>query len=442
LGCVCVFALRLRVRLRGGASISDDFTEAAPLFRPEAFRSAAHALEGEVIVTAHRRSSIATVAIVCLVGLGALVLAFSKVPRISEVSGWISTTRGVVQVDPLKAGVVEEVRVHEGQTVPAGAVLAIIRIEQVQPDIGATPEKALLRSLQEQDAQLLDSIDLTFRQAEQDTRRTTDSIAAIKAELSAVTAQMQSQRKIIEFARQNAISGETLAKEGALSRRDAALENSEWVQQSRQFSVLVQTEASLTAELATAQGELRRIPTDRDMKIAELEGTRAGIQQRIAEIEGQRSYAITAPIAGRIASLVARPGYPADERRALCEILPLGAKLAAELFVPSSAMTLVRQGQEVRLLYDAFPYSKFGSQVGHVIDVSRSAVLPAEAAAPIEIKEPVYLVHVSLDHDAINTFGRETPLQVGMTLRADIVLESRSIFEWLFEPIYAVRARA
>jgi hypothetical protein len=38
-------------------------------------------------------------------------------------------------------------------------------------------------------------------------------------------------------------------------------------------------------------------------------------------------------------------------------------------------------------------------------------------------------------------FGREVPLQPDMTLRADIILEKRSLIEWLLEPLLSVRHR-
>ena len=46
----------------------------------------------------------------------------------------------------------------------------------------------------------------------------------------------------------------------------------------------------------------------------------------------------------------------------------------------------------------------------------------------LELHEPPYIVQ-----------GNETPLQAGMLLRADILLERRELVRWLLDPILNVR---
>jgi membrane fusion protein len=50
-------------------------------------------------------------------------------------------------------------------------------------------------------------------------------------------------------------------------------------------------------------------------------------------------------------------------------------------------------------------------------------------------------VHVKLESQAVNAYGAEVMLQSGMLLSADIVLEQRSLLNWLFEPIISLRGR-
>ncbi len=42
---------------------------------------------------------------------------------------------------------------------------------------------------------------------------------------------------------------------------------------------------------------------------------------------------------------------------------------------------------------------------------------------------------------SISAYGQSVPLQPGMTLSADIVLEERSLLSWLFEPIISLKGR-
>jgi membrane fusion protein len=56
-------------------------------------------------------------------------------------------------------------------------------------------------------------------------------------------------------------------------------------------------------------------------------------------------------------------------------------------------------------------------------------------------REPVYRVDVKLDRQTVMAGGQEMPLRPGMTVSADILLEKRTVFEWVFEPVLELRGR-
>jgi membrane fusion protein len=102
----------------------------------------------------------------------------------------------------------------------------------------------------------------------------------------------------------------------------------------------------------------------------------------------------------------------------------------------------VRAGQAVRLRYEAFPYQKFGHQPGHVVQVSRTPLAPAELAAlslPAALSpgEALFRITVALDPAG----GQLLPLVPGMRLQADVLLETRRLVEWLFEPLLGLKGR-
>ena len=119
-------------------------------------------------------------------------------------------------------------------------------------------------------------------------------------------------------------------------------------------------------------------------------------------------------------------------------IVPAGAKLRAELAVPSAAIGFVKQGQQVRLAIDAFPYQRFGTVAGKVQTVAASAV---NAQGPSGSTIAVYPVTVMLDTASITAYGRNESLVSGMSLTARIITEKQSLLQWLFEPLFAVRRR-
>jgi membrane fusion protein len=412
------------------------------LFRQEALGARRQTLEGDVIVLSSVWGTYTTIGLFAAVVIVGAFLAMSDIPRIQQVPGWLTTTRGLVAIQALRSGIVEKVLVREGQIVEPGEILATIQVDQLQPDIGRTPSQMLLAVLHGEDEKLRDQIQLTSQQADQDKHRLGASVAALRQEIIAINVQITHQKEMVSLAKHTARVGEDLAKQGALSRLQASTEESDWAQKARDLATFQQTRASLTAQLDAAIANLNSVPITRDTTIANLQVQRAGIQQQVVQTQGARSYAITAPVAGRVTSLVARPGYAEDGQHALMLIVPAHARLLAQLFVPSSAIAFIKPGQSVRLLYDALPFEQFGSQLGTVTSVSSSARLPADVIAPVQIHEPVYLVDVALDHNAVKAFGSRVPLRAGMTLEADVVLESRSVFEWLFEPLFAVRGHA
>ncbi len=137
----------------------------------------------------------------------------------------------------------------------------------------------------------------------------------------------------------------------------------------------------------------------------------------------------------------ARIGLAADPAVPLLAIVPTGSVLQAELLVPARAIGFVKPGQTVRLAYEAFPFQRFGLHGGRVVTVSRNLLRPAELIAPIAIAEPSYRVIVALDRQSVPAFGQDFPLGPDMTLKADIVLDRRSLLEWVFEPLISLRGR-
>ncbi|WP_238528934.1 HlyD family secretion protein [Glaciecola punicea] len=105
------------------------------------------------------------------------------------------------------------------------------------------------------------------------------------------------------------------------------------------------------------------------------------------------------------------------------------------------AFGFVEAGQHTRIRFDAFPYQRFGLFEGEVTHAANSILLPGEVDMPISIQEPVYRVEVALGKQEIRAYGKEVPLQPGMTLSADVVLEQHSLISWLLEPILSLKGR-
>ena len=192
-------------------------------------------------------------------------------------------------------------------------------------------------------------------------------------------------------------------------------------------------------ELKETDFNLAQLPTVQQQRIQALRNQLAEVQQRLTEAESRRAEVIRAPMSGRVTTLQARAGQTADPTRLQMEIVPTNTRLQAELYVPARAIGSVKVGQPVRILYDAFPYQHFGTHSGEIISVSTTLLSATHAGGPIPLNQPAYRVIAALDQSTIEANGKVVPLQPDMLLKADIILERRTLANWLVEPLRSVR---
>ncbi len=166
------------------------------------------------------------------------------------------------------------------------------------------------------------------------------------------------------------------------------------------------------------------------------------LDQQIVQLADQHYQVLRAPMTGRITRLTTALGAMAEAGLPLASIVPENARLEASLYVPSSSAGFVHIGTKVRLRYDAFPYQKFGAQTAKVTSISRTAVNGRELPFPVQTDEPLYLVTAAIDKPVVSAFGHDEPLTPGSKFQADLVLENRRIWEWVIEPLLAVRGSA
>ena len=88
--------------------------------------------------------------------------------------------------------------------------------------------------------------------------------------------------------------------------------------------------------------------------------------------------------------------------------------------------------QRVRYFFEAFPYQRYGTITGKVDLISPSAVTTTEGSRFVALG--------SLDSYEISSqTGQALPLRVGMKGDAHIIVGSRTLIEYAFEPIRRLR---
>jgi membrane fusion protein len=199
----------------------------------------------------------------------------------------------------------------------------------------------------------------------------------------------------------------------------------------------------LERQIADLDHERADLPADAATVEAQAEQSHASLSQRQVTAETQTTFVATAPVAGRVVAVPVERGQSVASGGAVAVITPQGSQLMAELYAPSRAAGFIKVGQEVRLMYQAFPYETFGTGRGIVTAVSRTVLAPGEIAIPgLTVQEAVFRVRVALSREDVEAYGRSVPLQPGMLLTANVVIDRRSLLQWLLDPLYAVGRRA
>ncbi len=162
-------------------------------------------------------------------------------------------------------------------------------------------------------------------------------------------------------------------------------------------------------------------------------------EQKLNQMTSEESYAIHATNDGTISSLVAQVGDRVMPEKLVSSIIPSNSKLQGELFIPSSAIGFIKEGQRVLIKYQAYPYQNFGLHES-IIDVIDDSILsPEDINLNIGIREPFYRAKVNLKNQYVTAYGSKHPLIPGMLLDVVILGEKRTLLGWILNPIYSLR---
>ena len=371
---------------------------------------------------------------------GATFAATASYARKETVAGWLTPQAGMIRLAARQGGIVSSVHVREGDRVVVGQPIATLNLSSALE--GGDSFAALSRSLDAQGSAAQSRAAAAQAALGAEQRQMIARRAAISRELAETRRRIGLQGERLALARAEVTRAETMAAQGFLPRRELEARRSAALQVEQEASTLSSQALGYEREIGEVNARLAAIPIDLQSARAEAASTRAGLDQQATQTEAQGRYVVVATVAGRVAALPVYAGQTVAPGAAVAVLTAGDSALEAELYAPSRAAGFVREGQEVRLLYQAFPYQKFGTGQGVVTSVSRTVLAPAEVSIPgLQVQEPVFRVRVKLAKDSVAAYGENLPLQPGMLLSADVVIDRRSLLEWLLDPLFAAGKR-
>ncbi len=410
------------------------------LFRQEAIDAQREKLLGEVSIARPVPAWVFTLLALAFAALLVGFLFWGEYTRRERVEGFLATDEGAARILAPETGTLAELMVKEGDEVEAGSPIARLSLERAMAS-GVTSAELMQRELSSRVRNLEGEKTAVLQLAEQQKEQLRRRIADLQTEMAQADREIRLQQTRVASAREDFQRTQQLVKDGFLSDTGLTAKRNEVLDQQVKVETLRRTRSALERELRTAQTGLPTMDTRAQQQIDQLQREKGELQQSMVQEETRRETVIRAPIAGTVTNIAVAKGASLAADVPLATVLPKGSGLEAQLLVPTRAIGFVQPGNEVILRYEAFPFQRFGQYRGAVHEISRTVWSPGEKIGPMTVREPAYRIDVKLDRQTVAAGGQEVALRPGMLVNADILLEKRTVFEWIFEPVLELRGR-
>jgi membrane fusion protein len=411
------------------------------LFRQEVIEAKRGEWLGSIIVaTPLSRWALTTLALILAAAI-MLFLLLGHYTRRETVTGQLVPNRGVLTVAAPGVGTVTRLLVRGGQHVEAGDALLELSSKHDSSALGDT-HTLVAQQLDIQRARLRSDLANQNQLATQQADALRAKVVLLQAQLKQIDGQLALQQQQVSSNQQLLARIKPLGVKGYVSAVQIQQQTTAVLNAQAQYKQLRRQQLEARQQLDSADQQLAQLPLDEATKRNDTERQLAALTQSIAQNEQQRAIVLHAPRAGVVSTVLLKPGQMVSAGQPLLSILPAGSLMQAQLLVPSRAIGFIEPGSRVVMRYQAFAYQKFGQQYGHVTDISRSALSPADVATLIgerpQTAQPMYRVQVALDSQHVLAYGKPEPVRPGMALEADILIDRRRLIEWVFEPLYGM----
>ena len=417
------------------------------LFREESLDALQPRLQGEVILSPRMGYWWwCLLGLLVLAALGWFVSQGSYTRR-STVAGHLLPAAGMIRVQSPQTGVIMERRVTEGQLVRKGDVLYVLNSDRMGSSGGAAREiqQDISREIEERRRSMDTEIARNQKGQSEELVHLGRRMATLTSEAQAIERQLEQQRRRVAVADDIRKRYQGLADQDYIAKEQLIQKELDLSEQQSRLQALDRDVIANQREVSSTAREIDSTKSRYANQNATLQRGMSSAQQELTEVEARRRVVVTAPEDGRATLVSGEIGQVADASRPLLNIVPAQTQLQARLFAPSRAIGFVRPGDKVLVRYQAYPYQKFGLHEGKVVAISTAAVASVELAGftlpDMAVGEPVYAVTVDLQSQSVMAYGKPQPLQAGQRLEADILQETRKLYEWMLEPLYSITGK-
>lgn len=419
------------------------------LFRPEVLEAKRDTWLGHVQDIQPIPIKIISIASFLCVILLALYAYFGGYTRRIHATGNMMPTTGLVTVGARSAGIITEKNVVEGQYVHKGDKLFTISLENHSLS-GPTQEQTNIL-LKKQREILVHQLELKEQSAPIERENIQDTLANLYNQHQKVSSQIDNDNQIIPLVKQSLLLIEKAKKMSLATNQEYQNQLYTYAQILGTHAQFLQNQTSIEGQILENASKARLFDTNLQHDLNEIKKSINDVDQKIINGEREQVIIITAPADGKVTALRGYVGQQVTPDTALLSLVPHDYMLEAELYVPSSAIGLLKKNANVILKYSAFPYQKFGLYKGKITEITYTPITSQTTGkeggttANQEItnttKEDtnLYRIKVRPEKNFISAYpDKKYFLQPGMRVEADIASDYRRLYQWMFLPVIEI----
>jgi len=184
---------------------------------------------------------------------------------------------------------------------------------------------------------------------------------------------------------------------------------------------------ALDARIEFTRSEFRRQMLER---LEEAGHRQAATRQELIKAQTRaRAHTISAPVDGVVQQLAVHSvGAVVTPAQEIMVIVPQEGVLEVEAVLENKDIGFVEVGQQTEIKIDTFPFTKYGTIAGQVVDLSNDAVAD-------EHKGLVYKMRVAMESSQIRVNGKQVKLSPGMSVTVESKTGTRRLIEFFMSPL-------
>jgi len=343
-----------------------------------------------------------------------------RVDQVVRATGTLISSSRVQVIQAVDGGVLESLKVKEGDAVTQGQVVAVL--DQTRSAASVKEYDARLAAMTAQAARLraevTDAPAIRFPTGVEKFPEIVEvQNALFTQKRQGLAEELRTLTVAATLAREDARLVAELAKNGDVSRSEVI----------RSERILNDVEAQLVnrknryyqdarVELARTEDEIGQNEQVRNMRLQQLKDS-----------------TLVAPVAGIVKNVrVTTQGGVLRAGEELLQIVPLDDQLIVEAKVRPSDIGLLKKGLPANIRFDAFDYTVYGAVSGKVAYISADTLKEETRTG----EQSYYRVHVVTSGNPVKTrTGRTVEILPGMTAQVDIRTGDRTVLEFILKPL-------